>query len=172
MSRLAQAVQREVEEMRRAAPFKRRRMDRDERAGGLPKDAEEFAPETVVEEAGVAETVPATTTTSVGDWGEMAKKKRMAKKATVKSKVWKTSKRKARTPAHGEGRVAKVYRLTGEIPETFRDGSAQRKMLEFVGKHADGVTYQQVQAEFPKSPTPTVRFYLGKWQREKIVTAK
>jgi len=95
-------------------------------------------------------------------------KKQQSKAGPRKSKTTRMKKaRPASTRASG-ARQPKQYALLGSIPEALRNPSAARSILESIEKRGTATT-NDVRADHPKFPDPTIRFYLGKFQREKIV---
>ena len=57
------------------------------------------------------------------------------------------------------------------IPDTLRNPSAGRSILESIESRGTAST-NDVRADHPKFPDPTIRFYLGKFQRGEVLTSK
>lgn len=156
-------------------------MDCDDRTGGLPADVEEFTPEAVAEEIGVAEIAPATTTTAAEDGDDMAKTtgkkkatvpKRKAKKATKKGAV-RTAKTKRSSAKMTPGtRRTMRYAISKGIPDTLRNPSAARSILEAI-KTRGAATKKELASDLgPKFPDPTLRFNLWKMTTAGILSVK
>lgn len=128
-----------------------------------------------------------TDTTVTGEGDQMAKAKRVKKpkaervKKAAKSKAVKTKKAKGekkarrarKTNGEATGRVAKTYKLVNGIPDTLRNPSAGRSVLEAIDARGAESSTPNLQADLGKDfPSPTLRFYLGKFQRDGVVAAR
>jgi hypothetical protein len=71
--------------------------------------------------------------------------------------------------AHERLRIRKRYRMKGNIPEHIGRSTTAYAILVQIQKHKGRATFDHIQARLPKVPLPTIRFYLGKFQRDKIV---
>ncbi len=69
-------------------------------------------------------------------------------------------------------RVRKAYRLVDGIPDEMKKASAGRAILEAIKKHGTATSDVLLETLGKKFSKPTMRFYLGKFQREKIIRAK
>ena len=66
-------------------------------------------------------------------------------------------------------REPKVYRLRSQIPATLRKPSAGRAVLESIRRHRRA-TANTIRKDMKRGfSDATLRFYLGKFQRERIV---
>jgi hypothetical protein len=75
-----------------------------------------------------------------------------------------------RSGAAAQGlRTRKRYRMIGNIPERIGRATTAYAILTQIKKHKGQATFDHIQARLPKVPLPTIRFYLGKFQRDKIV---
>ncbi len=122
------------------------------------------------------QTITADPVTTPADEGATDMVSKTEKQIRVKKAAKQKGDRKVRTKraakAAGEGRVLKSYRLVDGIPEDIRKGSAGLAILEAIKKHGSATT-AELREELPKSfKKPTMQFYLGKFQRDKIVTTK
>lgn len=89
--------------------------------------------------------------------------KKVSKKAT---------KRLTAAAAIKDGKHIKVYRLKNGIPKDLAKPSAGRAILESISKH-HAATADTIRRDMKKGyPDSTLRFYLGKFQRERVVVAK
>ena len=196
MSRMAQQLQKQIDELQKAQRTRRRPkvINQDPPAGG---DGEDVTIE--IEEIGGSERLDTPVMDAATQQPEntaMAKKKSAKKKSAGpkgRSKKLKASRKKASskkasskkasaraakprkarsTPARENGtRQHKQYSLVNGIPDTLRNPSAGRKILESIEKRGSA-TNADVRSDWPKMPPPTIGFYLGKFQRVKVVTAK
>lgn len=182
------AVQQFADEQRRRRPkaaIKRRthveddydRRDRDgetleDTAGELADDGLEIDPVTTDRQP-----TPAATDTTDEMERDMATKKKSVKKPAGRKKA--TAKKKAQRIKHGTQatksvRMLKTYRLIDGIPDAIRKPSAGRSILEAIRKlEKDGpVTAMALRLRLGKEfSAPTLRFFLGKFQRDKVVVA-
>lgn len=77
----------------------------------------------------------------------------------------------ARAAARRNKSPRKVYRLKAGIPASIRRPSAGRKVLESISRHR-GATAYTIRKDMPSGfSDATLRFYLGKYQREGVVLA-
>ncbi len=82
------------------------------------------------------------------------------------------TKRLTAAAAIKDGQEIKVYRLRNGIPATIKKPSAGRAILESISKHR-AATADTIRKDMKRGyPDATLRFYLGKFQREKIVVGK
>lgn len=114
--------------------------------------------------------------TGASDMAKTKAKKRAKKVKAAKVQKIKAAKtpraKRAKPTKTGEGRVLKTYRLVDGIPDDLRKGSAGMAILEAIKSHGSPTSHDLREA-LPKSfPKPTLQFYLGKFQRENIVTSK
>ena len=98
------------------------------------------------------------------------------RKVRRKTKPTRFKKAKTRAPRAILARIkgphqVKHYTLVNGIPETLRNPSAGRKILESLEKRGSA-TNADVRSDWPKMPTPTIGFYLGKFQQTKVIRAK
>ncbi len=162
MSKLAQAVEQAVREMRasRQPKERRRRMTDDEIAEELAKAPAQSTAD------------PVTTEPTEGATDMATKKKARRSKKATKAKGERKVRAKRVAKAAGEGRVLKTYRLVDGIPDEIRKGSAGLKILEAIKDHGSP-TRNELRAALPKSfKDNTLRSFLGEFQREKIVASK
>lgn len=69
-------------------------------------------------------------------------------------------------------RSNKTYRLKGGIPANVRRGSAARFILAAIGRRRGRATAHDIRVGMKRGmPDATVRFYLGKFQRDGVVVA-
>jgi hypothetical protein len=91
------------------------------------------------------------------------------KKRTLKATKRRSQKRRSGAAAQGRLRTRKRYRMIGNIPERIGRATTAYAILTQIQKHKGQATFDHIQARLPKVPLPTIRFYLGKFQRDKIV---
>lgn len=71
-----------------------------------------------------------------------------------------------------QARKAKFYSLIQPIPESLGKDTTARKVLESISKHGHA-TRTMVRADVgPDVPEPTLGFYLGKFQRDKVLASE
>jgi hypothetical protein len=103
------------------------------------------------------------------------RKKRTTKATRRRSKVRPPAIRqkaagKVRNAAAARGlRVRKRYRMIGNIPKRIGRTTTAYAILIEIQKNKGQATFDRIQARLPEVPLPTIRFYLGKFQRDKIV---
>lgn len=181
MSRAAQAVAAAVRDMKIRPRELRGGSDRRTRVDDLELEPEQDW----TEESAIPPTQDAGET---GD-AQMAKKKKTrasrkitkarsaapkdrTRRAAARRKVAKRT-RKPREAGSSDGdRTRKTYSLVDGIPETLRDPSVGRVILQAV-QDADGqATAKSIQDRFPEIKAPSLRFYLGKFQRLGVLAAQ
>lgn len=70
-----------------------------------------------------------------------------------------------------KGTAKKIYRLKNGIPQSLRRGTAGRAVLESISRHRKA-TADTIRKDMKRGfPDATLRFYLGKFQREQVVVA-
>jgi len=70
-----------------------------------------------------------------------------------------------------KGTAKKVYKLRSGIPDDMRRGTAARAILESISRHRKA-TADTIRRDMKRGfPDATLRFYLGKFQRERVVVA-
>ena len=179
MSRLAQAVQRQVDELRalaKARALKRsRRMFDDDREN---QDDEQLGGGAFehLDEATKTATTPMTAaidTAAQGEDGDMARKKATKRTRKAKSKLGKKMRvQKVKSVKTSGGRTRKTYRLVDGIPDNIREGSAGQAILKAIQDHGSP-TRNELREALPKSfKDNTLRSFLGEFQREKIVASE
>ena len=72
-------------------------------------------------------------------------------------------------PARQQLRVRKRYRMRGNIPKRIDPTTTGYAILTEIQKHKGQATFERIRARLPRVPLPTIRFYLGKFQRDKII---
>lgn len=78
----------------------------------------------------------------------------------------------AATAVRNHVRSEKVYRLKAGVPAGVRPGSTARTILTVIGRQRGRATALTVRKAMKRgTPDATVRFYLGKFQREGIVVS-
>lgn len=73
--------------------------------------------------------------------------------------------------AHERLRVRKRYRMIGNIPKRIGRTTTAYAILTEIQKHKGQATFDRIQARLSEVPLPTIRFYLGKFQRDKIIAS-
>lgn len=100
----------------------------------------------------------------------MTKRRKSTRNASARLRTT----RRAKKTHSGRGRIVRAYRLTNGVPDGLRENSAGRSILEAIKKLTDGdksATKVAIRARLgDKMPDPTLRFFLGKFQREKVLT--
>lgn len=66
-------------------------------------------------------------------------------------------------------RARKRYRMIRNIPQQIGRTTTAYAILGHIQRHKGQATFDHLQARLPKVPLPTIRFYLGKFQRDKII---
>ena len=89
---------------------------------------------------------------------------RARKKRTTKATV------RSGAAAKGRLRARKRYRMIRNIPPQIARTTTAYSILTQIQKHKGRATFDHIQARLPKVPLPTIRFYLGKFQRDKIIS--
>lgn len=180
MSRLAQAVQRAVDDLRHGAvasrPGRRRGMDDMEIEPDTAVVAESVSD---LGGVGMAGASPPSEGGSVVLKTRKAKKKARkepsrramrARRRSTKARVVKAAKHvRAVKSTKTEPRVLKTYELCGDVPESIRNPSAGRSILEAI-KARGRATREEIAADLgPKFSQSTLRFFLGKFQRDNTI---
>ena len=77
----------------------------------------------------------------------------------------------AAAAARRAGPRGKKYRLISRIPTTIKNPSAGRAILVSISRHR-GATANTIRRDMPRGfSDATLRFYLGKFQRQNVVAA-
>ena len=84
----------------------------------------------------------------------------------------KQTKRLTAAAAINDGQEIKVYRLKDGIPADIRKPSKGRAILESISRHR-AATADTIRKDMKRGfSDATLRFYLGKFQREKVAVAR